>query len=249
MPLPPADPSPSPSPRQVRKAAKFTLLIPGYNKVRRSFISQLLRKKVTYALPPDTDRRYNFRPRAGGATLTEVDHIWECLVAAHAVELCARYAASGFRSLFNGNDIDVREVERSGKYVMEAVVLSKQAMVLQGALMPICDIQNDLFNLKRLERGANRRKPNAYGKFLDADESAAAALDFPALLAQHLMPAGGGEDEGAIARLADDILKDLGDVTEAYEARLNTYDTDLGRRYFKPLASEVHGIFERLDRR
>ena len=88
--------------------------------------------------------------------------------------------------------------------------------------------------------------PQAYIAFMDSDEAASSRLDFPAELQHRLTPADGTGDEGDVARLAQEILSDLGTVADNYVTKLYSDDTGVGRKYMQPLANEIHGIYGRL---
>jgi hypothetical protein len=88
-------------------------------------------------------------------TSLQVDHTFECQLIAHAVVQCPDYT----------------EILRQYDYTTKNNLLSQQGFVVQGALKPVYDVQNninepELFNLKLLHPTLNTSKRFAYTNFL-----------------------------------------------------------------------------------
>jgi hypothetical protein len=85
----------------------------------------------------------------------QVDHTFECQLIAHAVVQCPDY----------------REILRQFDFTTKNNLITQQGFVVQGALRPVYDIQNntqetELFNLKLLSPALNITKRFAYTNFL-----------------------------------------------------------------------------------
>ena len=165
-----------------------------------------------------TDARGVTLAQREGSASPQVDHTFECQLIAHAVVQCPDYT----------------DILRQYDPTTRGNLISQQGFVVQGALRPVYDVQNNcneevLFNLRLLHPSINATKRHAYTNFLkhvyDVRRGSYNVHDDMArLLGKHCS----ARDAVLLSR---SLLSEMGAVETPYVARLQAgIDPSLLRR-------------------